>query len=108
MQIYQDDNGVNAFTFEGAGDEGHLYRVVAGPVDLTLKFQQGGVATAGVNGITSEVLLAVLIDRTKHLDSKFPCIENREALLRLEKALMWFNTRTANRQKRGVEGQEVV
>lgn len=57
------------------------------------------------DGTTNEELLAVLIDRMQHLQAKFPCRENAVATTHLETALMWLEKRTADRKKRGVEGQ---
>jgi len=58
-----------------------------------------------VNGTTNEEVLAVLIDRLNFLQAKFPCRENAIAITHIETGLLWLNYRTANRVKRGVEGQ---
>jgi hypothetical protein len=111
MRIHTDDNGVYANAISSIADgtdvEGHLYQVSAGAEHLTLEFQHGAVKEAGVNGITSESLLAVLIHRTNVLNKRFPCRENALAITKLEEALMWFDKRTADRKSRGVEGKEV-
>lgn len=57
------------------------------------------------NGTTNEEVLAVLIDRIKFLNDKFPCRENSIALTHIETALLWLNSRTANRKARNVEGK---
>jgi hypothetical protein len=73
-----------------------------------LEFQKGPIAEKGVNGITNEVLLAVLIDRYRGLQSgKFPCRENAITLTKLEEALMWQYKRTRDREARVVEGTNV-
>jgi hypothetical protein len=59
-----------------------------------IKFQHGPIKEAGVNGITNEALLAVLIDRV--------------ALVHLKKALEAFTERTLNRIERGVEGTNTI
>lgn len=69
-----------------------------------LRFQKGPIGEFGVNGITNEVLLEVLINRTQKLNALFPCIENRNAIAAMNEALGWFNSRTAARQAQGVEG----
>jgi hypothetical protein len=56
------------------------------------------------DGTTNEELLAVLIDRTQFLNSKFPCKENACAITHMEEALMWLEKRTKDRLKRKVEG----
>lgn len=57
------------------------------------------------DGTTTEDVMAVLIDRLKFLQSKFPCKENAMSITKMEEALMWQEKRTADRIKRQVEGQ---
>ena len=57
-------------------------------------------------GTTNEEVLAMLIDRMKFLNGKFPCRENSIVITKLEEALMWLNRRTELRQAQGVEGQD--
>lgn len=57
------------------------------------------------NGTTNEELLAVLINRAKFLNEKFPCRENALAITKMQEALFWFNERTRDRQARNVEGK---
>ena len=73
-----------------------------------LDFQRGPVAEKGVNGITTEALLAVLIHRTEFLNGKFPCVENETSLVGMRMALTALEQRTANRISRGVEGRSVA
>jgi hypothetical protein len=60
------------------------------------------------DGTTNEELLAVLINRMEFLNKKFPCRENSLAITNLEQALMWLEKRTKDRQKRNVEGKQLV
>ena len=110
MRIHTDDNGVyvNAISSLSDGTDvlGHYYQVTAGPTTLVIHFQHGAVLANGVNGITNEALLAVLIHRTKVLNDRFPCRENSLAITKMEEALMWFDKRTADRKARNVEGKE--
>lgn len=112
MRIHTDKNGVyvNAISTLANGDsvEGHLYQVITGAKVTDLSFQQGGVKDHGVNGLTSEALLEVLIHRTRYLDAQFPCNENRRAIVAMAQALHAFESRTASRTERGVEGREVA
>jgi len=75
---------------------------------LNISFQKGPVPVNGVNGITNESLLAILVNRTKILNDKFPCEENRLAILHMTQALTWLEERTKGRVSRGVEGTLVV
>ena len=60
------------------------------------------------DGTTNEELIEVLIDRLKHLQAKFPCRENAIAITKQDESLMWLNKRTADRQKRNVEGKQIA
>ena len=87
---------------------GHRYEMTLGNGALAiLQFQDGVVPKVGENGWQNEQVLEVLIDRMNFLNGKFPCRENSLTITKLEEALMWLNKRTADRIKRGVEGQHV-
>jgi len=74
-------------------------------VSTVVLFQNGPIADVGVNGITHEVLLAILIDRLERFQSgPYSCRENALALTKLQEALHWLHHRTASRMARGVEG----
>lgn len=110
MRIHTDHNGVavNAISSlaDGTQVEGHLYQVLAGSQAFTFHFQQGPVKDNGVNGLTNEALLAILIHRTKYLDQKFASDENKRAIAHMEDALANLEVRTARRIARGVEGTQ--
>ncbi|NNP70405.1 hypothetical protein [Acinetobacter sp. Ac_5812] len=76
------------------------------PFDMPIHFQDGPTVIDGVNGVTSESLLKILIHRTKYLDSKIPSDQNKQAITAMETALAAFDARTAERQARGIEGQQ--
>lgn len=97
----------------GSGGANHEYRITdtsageAVPSKLlaSLSFQNGPIQEAGVNGISNEALLAVVIDRMRGFQSgQFACRDNACALTKLEEALMWLQKRTRERVARGVEG----
>lgn len=70
-----------------------------------IEFQDGPIGEAGVNGISNEALLAVLIDRLQGFQSgAFKCRENAIALTKLEEVMHWLQHRTRERMARGVEG----
>lgn len=117
--IHTDHNGVSVthqlfVDPEKEGDEpqslpeGHFYDVVAGENVTPIHFQYGSVKEHGVNGLTSESLLVILIHRTKVLDGNFPCDENKRAISYMENALALFEQRTRDRLNRGVDGQNKV
>lgn len=110
----------------GAGGANHLYMVEgfdtsSNPSDpfvarhgqpahhTTILFQNGPIAEAGVNGITQEVLLAIVSDRLRSFQAgPFACRENALALTKIEEAQHWLQQRTLARMRRGVEGTHTV
>lgn len=77
--------------------------------DLRLSFQNGPLKEVGVNGITHEALLAILIDRLQGFQSgPYACQDNADALTSLYLALGFLQKRTISRLKRGVEGTHEV
>ena len=99
----------------GAGGANHAYHIDwrlsdqlwlnEKPNNLEIHFQEGPIKEAGVNGITQEALLAIVIDRLRSFQAgPFSCRENEMALTHCVEALMWLQRRTVARIKRGVEG----
>jgi hypothetical protein len=98
----------------GAGGANHEYGIdwkvpdsVKGFVkdSIQISFQNGPIKEVGVNGLTQEVLLAIVIDRLRSFQAgPFSCRENAIALTHCEDALMWLQRRTRARIARGVEG----
>lgn len=105
----------------GAGGASHRYEIAgfdaknnpSNPVlklnpdgGLTILFQNGPIAEHGINGITQEALLAIIIDRLQSFQKgPFACRENALALTKLEEAKHWLFSRTLERMQRGVEGK---
>lgn len=74
-----------------------------------LFFQNGPIKEVGINGITNEALLAVVADRLRNFQrGPFACKENALAFQRIQEALGALHSRTARREKAGVEGTNVV
>jgi hypothetical protein len=72
-------------------------------------FQNGPIGEAGVNGITQEALLAIVVDRLDSFQAgRFQCHENEMALLHAREALEWLKARTRSRMERGVEGKSAA
>jgi len=71
-----------------------------------IKFQKGPLKEINLNGCFQEDLIEICIDRLRCFQQgAFSCRENAIALTKLEEALMWLNSRTKDRVKRGVEGK---
>lgn len=96
---------------KGPGGANHRY-VITERQDLPgveIAFQKGPIGEVGVNGLTSEALLAILIDRHKGFASgPYPSRENSLALTKLEEGLHWLQARTRDRIARDVEGKSVA
>lgn len=72
---------------------------------VTILFQNGPIAEAGVNGITHEVLLAIIADRLRCFQAgPFANAYNALALSHVEQAQEVLHARTKERMARGVEG----
>jgi len=108
--IYLDHNGVGACSYVPVHHPmyGHRYQVEApdGRTLAVLNFQEGPVPANGVNGVTNETLIAVLIHRLEVLNAKVACEENTQAIFYLHEALSALESRTKQRMARGVEGHE--
>lgn len=94
----------------GSGGAHHAYKLQIPDVPATyINFQNGPIAEAGVNGLTHEALLAILIDRLQSFQKgPFSGRENAIALTHLEDAQHWLQHRTRARMARGVEGTHTV
>lgn len=77
------------------------------PLDIfaSIEFQAGPIPTHGVNGLTNEILIDILVERIGLLNKMFPCRENSLAITKLEEANHWLHARTARRQAQGIEGK---
>lgn len=106
----------------GAGGANHLYMIEGFNTETnpscpftarhgqpaqhaTILFQNGPIGDVGVNGVTQEVLLAVVADRLRSFQAgPYSCRENALALTKVEEAMHWLQKRTLDRMRRGVEG----
>lgn len=93
----------------GQGNACHGYRVTptsGNAKGVLIEFQNGPLQeTVHPNGLSNEVLLAIVEDRLLGFQSgEFACRENALALTKLQEALMWLNKRTRDRVARCVEG----
>lgn len=95
----------------GPGGANHHYAVDVDGTDngIDVRFQNGPIAEVGINGVTQEVLLAIVIDRLRSFQAgPFACRENAIALEHAELSLDALKSRTRERMTRGVEGRTVV
>lgn len=98
----------------GQGGACHHYAVdVPGCEEhaVDIHFQNGPINADGngVNGLTHEVLLAIVADRLRSFQKgPYSCKANACALTHIEEALHWLQQRTLERMRRGVEGTHKV
>jgi hypothetical protein len=98
----------------GAGGANHEYEVLM-PSDYMelhptmekcrISFQNGPIKEVGVNGVTQEALLAIVIDRLECFQAgPYSTVMNAQALTHCRSALDCLQERTRERIKRQVEG----
>lgn len=98
----------------GACHEYEIRKAGGPPIDASeifgeVRFQNGPVNEAGVNGCHQEDLLAIVIDRLQHFqEGDYSCRENALALAKTEEALHWLRARTNDRAARGIEGTSKI
>ena len=100
----------------GPGGAHHVYKVDVAPgfaavdsVCHTIRFQYGPLRENRLNGLSHEVLLAIIADRLRAFQSgPYACRENALALTKIEEAMHWLHHRTRAREHRGVEGTSTV
>ncbi len=96
----------------GQGGACHEYEVSHSNMPSTrISFQNGPINADGngVNGLTHEVLLAIVADRLRSFQAgPYSCKANACALTHIEEAQHWLQQRTLERIRRGVEGTHTV
>jgi hypothetical protein len=93
----------------GSGGACHEYSIAGPNFSVPISFQNGPINEVGVNGITHEALLTILIDRLEGFQAgPFANECNARALSYLEAAQGELFARTRERMARGVEGTHKV
>ena len=96
----------------GQGHACHEYEITGGAaVPTRISFQNGLINEEGngVNGVTHEVLLAIVADRLRGFqEGLYKCKANACALTHIEEAMHWLQQRTIERMRRGVEGTHKI
>lgn len=103
---------VAAIDEPGSGGANHVYDitpVLGNAKGVRIDFQNGPLKENPPNGLTHEVLLAIVADRLECFQAgKFACDENQEALGLVKAAMAVLKSRTEKRLARGVEGTHTV
>lgn len=96
----------------GQGNACHEYEISHPDMEPTkISFQNGPINEDGngVNGLTHEVLLAIVADRLRGFQQgPYSCKANACALTHIEEAQHWLQQRTLERMRRGVEGTHEI
>lgn len=99
---------INVLDEPGQGGANHEYEIRTDNRTspwCKVSFQNGPIKEFGVNGISGEALLAVVIDRLRCFQAgPFASEDNSDALKSIENALFSLQKRTRDRLARGVEG----
>lgn len=95
----------------GQGNANHEYHVKWDPDNngyiscQSIKFQNGPIKEAGVNGVHNEDLICIVMDRLAGFQQgDYACRANEDAIEFLGEALECLLKRTKEREARGVEG----
>lgn len=111
-----DELDINVLDEPGQGNANHKYEITfrkfsdelnseIGGGLTQINFQNGPIKEFGVNGISNEALLAIIIDRLRGFQSgDYACADNQIALESAEYCLHMLQKRTKDRLERGVEG----
>lgn len=94
-----------------AGGAHHSYKASwnEGTCSNYIDFQNGPIAEKGVNGVTQEVLLAIVEHRLECFQAgPFACESNAKALAAVKEAKEALFSRTRERMARGVEGRNLL
>ena len=74
-----------------------------------INFQEGPIKECGVNGVSNEDLLLMVLTRLEGFQmSEYKCNENQEAILAINEALDSLRKRTMKRKTRSVEGTSEI
>jgi len=111
LETLEDINKIDKFEVRHIGNDLKMEEsenpfIIVNDDENTIKFkiQKDPIKEVGVNGCQVGTIIAVARTIIKGLNDQFPCEENIETIMHLDKALEWLKKRTANRVTRGVEG----
>jgi hypothetical protein len=97
----------------GVDEKGNPMGGETSGVGIIIQWQNGplgrGADRKEPNGAFVEGVLQAALGRLQHYqNSPFKCRENSLAITKIEEALHWLNSRTQDREVRGVEGTHTI
>ncbi|HWP53594.1 MAG TPA: hypothetical protein VN476_05630 [Pyrinomonadaceae bacterium] len=72
---------------------------------VSFTIQDGPIKEVGVNGCQIDDVVEWAKNKIEGFQKAYPCRENALVITKLDEALLWLYKRKADREKRGVEGQ---
>lgn len=112
QNVAYSDNTILKSSSDKAYNAYNEYAVISnntGEIVAEVKFQEGPIKEVGVNGVSNEDLILMVIDRLESFqDSEYKCEENEAAIANLYGAILNLQSRTKKREQRGVEGTSNV
>jgi len=93
-------------TFEKVGEKfnNDNIKIDAESSQIWIQIQDGPTKEVGVNGEQIDMIGKIWLEILKEFNLLYPCMENKQSIEHIEKALKWQHERFRNRTKRGVEG----
>lgn len=80
-----------------------------GEVVTQIHFQEGPIKENGVNGVSNEDLILMVVNRLESFqESEYVCEENAEAITHLMEAIESLRARTNKRIAEGIEGTSAI
>ena len=108
LEQFTNKSGITIQAMEVDERGGMFYRFLKdGSTPLcTLHFQSGHPDAVGINGLTNEDVISMLLHRLGSLQKKVPCAENERAIYSLKNAMDYLESRTKDRRLREIEGTD--
>jgi len=78
------------------------------PDHVVFRGQRGPIKEVGINGCQIDDLIVFTAKTIKAFNEEFPCEENDDALMHLERAWNSLDYRRQTREARGVEGKDLA
>lgn len=103
MKVITEGHKYELENFEAKDQPGQVIQFI----EKTPTGEPGGKLQTVNDGTTNEEVLKMLIDRMESLYRKFPSEETEHSIRHLKSALYAQQSRTYERQQRGVEGKHI-
>jgi hypothetical protein len=103
-ELFNDSGAMNYPMFEKDIRPHNFIYVRKDKNSLSFTLQNGPIKEVGVNGCQIDDILVVAKELLNQLNENFSCIENKQAISCVNKAIYYLKMRKADRVNRKVEG----